>query len=170
MSMSIFALDDQLASLLTDLDRIDESSDPESADKTRAMIALVDQMLMEKTEGYCSIIRELELTAEKRQDVANAIAARAKSARTTADWLRNRLLVHMQSTGQQRIETIAHTISIRTNPPAVTVVDASAVPHEYNREKITIDTDRRAILEYFKTTGEVVPGVEITRGQRLDIR
>jgi hypothetical protein len=76
----------------------------------------------------------------------------------------------MQSTGQQRIETIAHTISIRTNPPAVTVVDASAVPHEYNREKITIDTDRRAILEYFKTTGEVVPGVEITRGQRLDIR
>jgi hypothetical protein len=30
--------------------------------------------------------------------------------------------------------------------------------------------DKRAILEAFKTTGEIVPGVEVTHAQRLDIR
>jgi hypothetical protein len=44
------------------------------------------------------------------------------------------------------------------------------VPAEYVRTVTTTSVDKRAILDAYKTTGEIVPGVEVTRGQRLDIR
>jgi hypothetical protein len=75
----------------------------------------------------------------------------------------------MIATDRPQIETSRFSLSIRTNPPACTVVDAAAVPGEYQRTKIEISVDRRAILEDFKRDGVIPPGVEITRGERLSI-
>jgi ABC-type transporter Mla subunit MlaD len=168
---TLFDLEDTAYQLLALLEATDDPVDlAEAVAEAKAQLALVDQMLMEKTESYVSVIRSLEAMADARKAEADRLRDRAKTAERHADWLRARLLTHMQATGRERIETSRFTLTIRQNPPSVVVVDAAAVPHEFERTKIEIQTDRRAILEHFKTTGEIVPGVSITRGERLDIK
>lgn len=134
-----------------------------------SQLALIDQMMAEKTESYVSVIRSLESMAIARKAEADRLKARAATAERHADWLKNRLLVHLQTTGQSRIETSRFTLAIRTNPPACVVIDAAAVPSDYQRTEIEISVDRRAILEDFKKSGVIPPGVEISRGERLAI-
>jgi hypothetical protein len=170
---TLFDLEDtayQLLALLEATDDPAELADVEAVAEVKAQLALIDQLMLQKQESYVSVIRSLEAMAEARKAEADRLRDRAKTAERHADWLRARLLTHMQATGRERIETSRFTLTIRQNPPSVTVLDASAVPHEFERTKIEIQTDRRAILEHFKTTGEIVAGVLITRGERLEIR
>lgn len=166
---TLFDLGDDLCQLLAALDTLDET-DADPADDIHALIALVDQMLIEKVEGYVSVIRSLESMAEARKCEADRLAARAKTAQKNAEWLRNRLLVHMQTTGQTRLETGLHSISIRLNNPSVQIVDAAAIPSDFQRTRIEITPDKVGILAAFKKDGEVVPGTEIVRNPRLDVR
>ena len=45
------------------------------------------------------------------------------------------------------------------------ITDASAIPQEYLREKVTYDPDKKRILAALKETGEIVPGTEVVRGE-----
>ena len=50
------------------------------------------------------------------------------------------------------------------------VLEQLLVPAEYLRTVTTVSVDKRLILDNYKATGEIVPGVEVSRGQRLEIR
>ena len=63
---------------------------------------------------------------------------------------------------------LGSSVSLRTNPPAV-VLEELLVPGVYKRVMTTISVDKRLILETFKNTSEVVPDMEVSRGQRVDI-
>jgi hypothetical protein len=76
----------------------------------------------------------------------------------------------MKSIGVDRLETGTHTLAVRLNNPSVNVVDAAAIPSEFNRTKVTIEPDKVGILAAYKKDGEIPPGVEIVRNERLDIR
>jgi hypothetical protein len=168
---TLFDLEDTAYQLLALLEATDDPLDlAEAVAEAKAQLALVDQMLMEKTESYVSVIRSLEAMAEARKVEADRLRDRAKTAERHADWLRARLLTHMQTTGRERIETSRFTLTARTNPPAVVVVDAAAVPREFERTRWIIDVDKRAILAHVKATGEIPAGVDITRSSRLEVR
>jgi hypothetical protein len=170
---TLFDLEDtayQLLALLEATDDPVELADVEAVAEVKAQFALVDQMLMEKTESYVSVIRSLEAMAEARKVEADRLRDRAKTAERHADWLKARLLTHMQTTGRERIETSRFTLTVRTNPPSVVVVDAASVPHEFERTRWIIDVDKRAILAHVKATGEIPAGVDITRSSRLEVR
>jgi len=79
------------------------------------------------------------------------------------------VLRHMVALGSERIDTARFRISVRTNPPAVQVLEEMLIPDDYKRVITTTSVDRKAIMEHLKSTGEVVPGVEVTRGVRLVI-
>lgn len=165
---TLFTLEDsglRLLGILEDgnLDFLQES-------EVQAELALIDQMLMEKTESYVSVIRSLESMAEARKAEADRLRARAATAQHHADVLRDRLLTHMKVTGRDRIETVRFTLTARTNPPAVVVLDAAAVPGEFTKTVITVNVDKRGILDAFKASGEIPAGVDIQRGQRLEIK
>jgi metal-sulfur cluster biosynthetic enzyme len=153
----------QLMALLEDVD------DPEAIADVEAQLALVDQLMLSKQESYVSVIRSLESMAAARKAEADRLRDRAKTAERHAEWLKARLLTHMVSTNRPRIETSRFSMSIRQNPPSVNVLDAAAVPSEFQRTKIEISVDTRAILETLKQTGEIPPGVEIVRTERLSI-
>jgi hypothetical protein len=169
---TLFDLEDtayQLLALLEATDDPAELADVEAVAEVKAQLALVDQLMLQKQESYVSVIRSLEAMADARKAEADRLRDRAKTAERHADWLRARLLTHMQTTGRERIETSRFTLTVRQNPPSVTVLDAAAVPHEYERTRITIDVDKRQILEDFKRDGVIPPGVDITHGRRLSI-
>lgn len=123
-----------------------------------------------KAEAIAGLVRWYEGLAELRRGEAKRMADSVKAFEHRAEWLRGYVLRHMQATGLERIDTARFTLSVRQNPPRVEVLEPMLVPHEFQREKIIIDTDKTAIRDHWKKTGEVVPGVEIVRTERLDIR
>lgn len=161
---TLFDLQDEAYRLMARLEEND-AGDADIAD-----LVLIDQMLMEKTESYVSVIRSLEAMADAREAEEHRLRDRKQTARRHAEWLKNRLLVHMQTSGRARIETARFTLSIRQNPQSVVVLDAALVPTEFQRTKIEVSVDKRSILEHAKATGEIVPGVELTRTERLEVR
>jgi hypothetical protein len=169
---TLFDLEDtayQLLALLEATDDPVEIADVEAVAEIKAQLALVDQLMLTKQESYVSVIRSLEAMADARKAEADRLRDRAKTAERHADWLRARLLTHLKITGQERIETARFSISVRLNPPSCVVVDAAVVPSEFQKTKIEISVDRRGILEHYKTSGEIPPGVSIERSERLQI-
>ena len=59
---------------------------------------------------------------------------------------------------------------MRQNPARVEILEEMMVPGEFKEIRTTVHIDKRAILAHTKQTGEVVPGTEVVRGERLDIR
>jgi phage host-nuclease inhibitor protein Gam len=135
-----------------------------------AEMARLTSDIKHKGYGVAVVLAELERLAEKRKSEVKRLTDSAKAFQNHADRLRQYALTCMENLGIERLETGVHTLSIRQNPPSVTVVDAAAVPHEFERTKWIIDVDKRAILEHFKATGEIPAGVDITRSSRLEVR
>lgn len=124
-----------------------------------------------KAFGVAVVIQALEHLAELQASESKRLGAKAKVNATNADRVRAYALSVMQNTpGCERIETGHFTLALRQNPPSVTVLDPAAVPHEFERTKIVVEVDKRAILEHVKATGEVVDGVSIARTWRLDLK
>lgn len=132
-------------------------------------LALVEQLIIDKVEGYIGVIRTLESMAAMRKAEADRLRKRSQQAEHAADWLRARLLEHMRARQQQRIETGKFTVTRRDNPLRVDVLDASQVPHQFERTTITTTVDKAAVLAHVKSTGEVVPGVSVSRGESVRI-
>jgi hypothetical protein len=147
----------------------EDVDDPDDAAAIGAQIALVDQMLMEKTESYVSVIRSLESMAAARKAESDRLKDRAKTAEAHAEWLKARLLTHLKVAGRDRVEMARFTLTVRQNPLHVEVLEAMLVPPEYQKTVITTSVDKRAILDTYKRNGEMVPGVEIGRTERLQI-
>jgi hypothetical protein len=123
-----------------------------------------------KAEAIAGLVAHLNGIAAMRRTEAERMRTRAQSDERQAERLKAYVLKHMQAIGQDRIETARFTLSIRQNPPAVAVLEEMLIPKDYVKTVVTTSVDKRAILDHLKSTGEVVPGVEVTRGTRLDIR
>jgi len=122
-----------------------------------------------KAFGLAVIIQSMDHKAGRLKEEEQRLYAKRKAAENTAERLRAYALAQLQAMSLERLDYGTHTLSRVLNPPSVNVLDAAAVPHEFERTKITVETDKRAILEHFKTTGEIVAGVEIVRTERLSI-
>ncbi len=124
-------------------------------------------LVIRKTEGYLRLLAHLSAMEEARK--AHAARLRASAAvyeKAQAD-VKRRLMTAMQIMERERIETPIGTVRIQDSPLSVNVVDASAVPHEYERTKITVEVDKVSILRDVKAGAAVPPGVTIERGQHL---
>ena len=134
--------------------------------------ALLDSLaddIKTKGKGLAVVVQSLENLAELQRREAKRQAERARRNEAAADRLREYAMRQMDRLGIDRLEYGSHTLKVVQNPPSVTVVDASAVPAEYQRTTITIDVDKRGILADYKASGEIPAGVEIKRGRRLDL-
>lgn len=122
-----------------------------------------------KADGVAAVVRALESLAAYQADEGKRLSARAKANQGHADRLREYARNCMRAIGVERLETGRFTLRIQLNPPSVNVLDATAVPSEHQRTKVTVDVDRAGILAHYRATGEVVPGTEIVRNESLRI-
>ena len=162
---TLYALSDEYLRVLNLL----ETDDADDAELD-AELERIAGKITQKAEAIVGLVVQLDGMAAMRKAEAARLRDRAGADERHAARLREYVLRHMQEIGTERIDTARFTIAIRQNPPAVEVVDEDLVPADFKREVITVSVDKRAILEHFKAEGEIVPGVEIVRRQRLDVR
>lgn len=127
-------------------------------------------LITHKAEAIGGLIRQLESMSAMRKAEADRMRDLAAANARDAERLRDYVLRHMQALGSDRIDTARFRLSLRTNPPAVQVLEEQLIPPKYIRLVTTTSVDKKAILEQFKASGEVVPGVNITHSTRLEIR
>jgi hypothetical protein len=163
-STSLYALAAEYLSILDLLD--DPDADEHALETTLDAIA---GAITHKAESIAGLIAECEGLATIRKTEAQRLKDRADVSQRHADRLRAYLLQQLQVVGTERIETGRFTISVKTNPPAVEVVEPMLVPAEFIRTSVTTSIDKKAVIASVKATGEIPDGIEIVRKQRLSI-
>lgn len=166
--LKLYELSDQVRLLL---DRI-EDSDPDDPATVELLLQLdqVEGSFERKAEALAFRIREIEADAEICNGEVARFSMRAQIQVRQAERWRGYLMTQMRVAELRRVQTARVTVSVRTNPPSVKVLEEALVPGEFQRSKTTISVDKVAIKTHFETTGEVVPGTEIVRTERLEIR
>lgn len=161
----LYALADEYRQVLALFD--DENAEPAAIEA--ALDAIAGQ-INHKADAIAALVRQFTLLSEARAAEATRMTRLAQLDASRADRLKNYLLNNMLVVGAEKIDTPRFHITVRTNPPAVEVLDQTVIPDQFIREVIATSVDKRAILEHYKATGELVDGTDIRRGQRLDIR
>ena len=162
---TLYELSDEYRALVDLLD--DPEVDPHLVEQE---LDRLGDKIAHKSEAIAGLIRWQEGLASVRRAEARRMADGAARFERQAERLRAYVLKHMQATGMTRIDTGRFTLAVRQNPPHVEVLELLLIPSEFKRTVITEEPDKRAILEHTKATGEIVPGTEIARTERLDIR
>jgi predicted TIM-barrel fold metal-dependent hydrolase len=149
---------------------LDLLEDPESDPaEVQAELERVAGDIRAKAYGVAAVVQTLGAMAEVQRNEAKRLTEKARRNEAHADRLRQYAKECMQQLGIERLDTGTFTLAVRVNPPSVNVLDAALVPSEFQRTKIEVSVDKRAILDAFKTDGEIVPGTEIVRTDRLSI-
>lgn len=126
--------------------------------------------LQVKATNTAKVALSLESMAAQIKDAEAQMKRRREAMERRAAGIRRYLHDGMLAAGVQRIETPWFRLSIKTNPPAVEVFDASMVPVEFTKipEPPPPAPDKTAIKAAIKA-GIEVPGCRMTQGSRLDI-
>lgn len=68
---------------------------------------------------------------------------------------------NMERLGLEEIPTELGRLKITKNPMSIEIENEDEIPTEFKREVITVQIDKTAIKNYFKNTGEIIPGIRI---------
>ena len=123
--------------------------------------------IAEKAEAYARIMRNKQAEAEAFKAEAERLTGKRRAAENVVGRLKEALLDAMKQVGTTEIETTIGKWKAQMNPWSVEVLDAVSVPERFLVPQ-PAKVDKKAILEEFKRTGEIIDGVELK--QSLGIR
>ena len=164
--MTLYEISDDYAAVL---DRLDAAETPEEQEALLAELDALDHDLEFKAEAYARIMRNKAAEAEMFKAEKERLARSQKAAENVRDRMKAGMLDTMQRLGISEINTGIGKWRIQANSWSCTVIDERDVPEEYHipqPDKI----DSRAIIDHFKQTGELIPGVEVTQGMGIRFR
>ena len=124
--------------------------------------------LQEKATNVAFVIRDMEATAAAIAAAEMQMAVRRKAIERRAEWLRDYLRHHMEQTNIARIDTPWFRMSVRSNPPAVEIIDERQIPAEYMTTPPPV-VDKTSIRKAI-SSGQDVPGAKLIQKTRLEIR
>jgi Siphovirus Gp157 len=164
--MKLYELSTMYSALQADI----EEGEPEAIDRALAKIDAIADAFEDKAKQVGFLIKNLQAFETAVEAEAEAMAARAKATKARVASIKEYLRSNMERTGVKKIECPQFKITLRENPPKVTIV--GTVPAEYMKEPTPPpepEPDKRKIIEDWKQ-GVVIDGVEITVGNRVEIR
>jgi hypothetical protein len=165
---SLFVLADQYRQLTT----LDDPDLPEEV--IRDTLEALSGDLQDKAVNVAKFMRNLEVFADDIDEAAKAMKERAERVRKRSDQLRAYLLSNMQACEISKIECPYFTLTVKKNPPAVTVFDEAEVPEVFKaypppepppEQRI----DKKAVAAALKA-GWSVPGCRLDQGVRLEVK
>lgn len=132
-------------------------------------LAEIDSDLSAKAEAYARIIRNKSAEAEALKAEEDRLRDKRKNAENMVERMKGALLDSMKLTGTTELVTSIGKWRTQLNPWTADVLDVDAIPAEYHIKQPD-KIDKRAIIEHFKQTGEILDGVEVRRETGLRFR
>lgn len=141
-------------------------------DELKAKLEEVKEHIEDKVENVGKFVLSLEagITAIKSEE--ERLSSRRRVIESRIDWLKNYLLQEMTLADLEKVKRDVLTVLVRLNPPSVNVLDPESIPQQFRRViPETWQPDKKTIIDHFKDTGEIVPGIEvITDKKSVQIR
>lgn len=122
-----------------------------------------------KVENYARMLLEVSARGEAAAKEAKRLTERKNRCEATAEALKARMMVAMQSRGLKKADTDIGSWHIRKNAPSVEIIDAAKIPAAYlvaQEPKVS----KTAILAAYKRDGEIVPGTEIVQRESVSFK
>lgn len=163
---TMYMISEEYADLLSALEFAE--SEEEAAEIWQKLLDLEGD-IVDKAEIYARIIRNKQVEAEGFKVEKQRLEKCQKAAENVIERLKQTLLNSMQLIDVNEIQTGIGKWRIQLNPPSCQIMDETEVPAEFRipqPDKI----DRAGILKHYKSTGELLPGVEITQSAGIRFR
>lgn len=125
--------------------------------------------LTDKAEAYVKVMRNLETDIDAVKAEIDRLKGLKERREKVIERLKENLRQCMGIAGLKRIETPLGTWSTRMSPWSVTIIDEEAVDDRFKVPQPP-KVSKNAILDEFKVTGEVFPGVEISKREYVMFR
>lgn len=162
----------KLYELTNDYQFLEQTIDPEADEELRYTLNSLSVAIDEKVENIAKFVLSLkgDITAIKAEE--ERLNSRRKTIENRIEWLKVYLLQEMTKVWKQQVKTEVVTVTVKINPPSVQIIDEDAIPPDFRRIiPETWQPDKIKIIDFFKTTGEILPGIEmITNKKSVTIR
>ena len=137
------------------------ANDEISEEEKQIIKSELTELLMAKSENIIGFSKNLELTIEAMKSEEKRIADNRKSLENKLENFKQYVKECMEAMGNTKIETTLGTLSVAKNPISVEIVNEEIIPNKYKAQVITTKVDKKAISDDFKSTGELIEGVNI---------
>lgn len=164
--MKLYELTEAYAELMMQYE--DAENDVERARTLHALTNLEDDIEV-KAENIVRIIKDRESKINAYSNEIERLSEKRRIEKYAIERLKSYALFAMGIAGATSIETTIGKLSVQMNPPKVEVVDISKVPARFLIEQEPT-VNKSAMLKEHRLTGEIFPGVEITRSEGLRLR
>lgn len=163
---SLYAIAGKYLSLVNAYDMAE--TDEERAEILE-QLAQVDDDIDGKGENYAKIIRNLKADIDGYDTEIERLTRHRRAGKNMIERLMTILQDTMEQTGKKELKTSIGKFRLQDNPVSCEVVDWQKVPVEY-RTPQPDKVDRKALIDHFKQTGELVDGVEYKRERGIRFR
>ena len=139
-----------------------------SQDEIKETLANIKDDIEDKVASIGKIVLELKSDIESVKIEEDRLAKRRSGFTSKMEWLKLYLLAEMVSTNTLKVKKDVISVSVQNNPPSAELIDLELVPEQYVRIiPESREPDKRAIIEHFKETGELVAGVNIVTDKKF---
>ena len=135
-----------LDALLTDLDG---EITPDTEATIDAWFRELETRRRDKVDGYGFRIKAAKIEAAKCAELADQLAAKARTIGRRVDWLMARMEAHMTVAGLDRLDGSVYTFAFQANGGAVPLVLESENPADFPEEcrAVTVTINKRAVRD-----------------------
>lgn len=126
--------------------------------------------IKEKGETYIKLLDNFKFNIESAKNFKKELDSRIKAMEKTKEKIENYLKFSMQNAGLKKIQTNLGTITYYDGRDSVDVINDIEIPKQFIKIVQEEKIDKRAILEHYKNTGEIVSGIDIVQTPYIVIR
>ena len=119
--------------------------------------------LQNKSIGIIGYIQNKEALIDAVDTQIKRLQELKKAESNSIDKFKQYVKENMEKLGIQKLETEIGKMSITKNPISIEIQNENEIPAKFKQEVVTTKIDKTAIKNYFKETGEIVPGTRIIR-------
>lgn len=163
---TLFDIEQDLMCSLDTILMLDQPEDAELRSELELQICHDIAAEKQKVDSVCRMFAHFESQAQLAADEIKRLQARKRQFEASVEHLEYCCRRAMAINEKTELQGATSKLTLQKNPESVFVGDFSAVPAEYKQSTVTITVMKDDIKRAIRA-GEVVPGAELIRGDRL---
>ena len=139
---------------------LDRDTEEITREEINESLSNIKDEIEDKVASIGKLVLELKSDIESVKAEEDRLARRRSGFASKMEWLKLYLLAEMLSTNTLKVKKDVISVSVQNNPPSAELIDLELVPEQQ-------EPDKKAIIEQFKDTGEIVPGINIITDKKF---
>ena len=144
------------------IDLMDKRENEELTEEEQSLLNQeVEKELINKSSSIIAYVQNNEALSKAIDDEIDRLTEMKKKLKNKTDKFKEQVLNNMDRLGIEKVTTNIGKLAIRKNPISVEILNENIIPEEFKKEVVKTNIDKTAIKNYFKETGEIIPGTVI---------